>query len=111
MNEPDPGTEAHFREAMAQAIRQPDQVAFRFTRQTPSGDPRGPHRGDVFLHIRSGREYVVLGIVRLEAEGVPAVRYTSADGDGEEWVRSVADWFLDRGDGPRFELVRRVVLS
>jgi hypothetical protein len=77
----------------------------------PSGDPRGPHRGDVFLHRRSGREYVVLGIVRMETDGVPAVRYTAMSGHGDEWVRSVPDWFQDLGDGPRFELVRRVVLA
>ena len=73
---------------------------------TPTGDPRGPHVGDVWRHVRSGEDYRVLGIVRLEATGEPAVRYTKAIGGGCEWVRSVADWFADNCHGStRFGLV------
>jgi len=76
---------------------------------TPStGDPRGPHAGDVWQHIRSGQDYLVLGIVWLEATNEPAVRYTRTEGTGPEWVRSVVDWFADNGDGvTRFALVMR----
>jgi hypothetical protein len=77
-------------------------------RPTPTGDPRGPHRGDVFQHAKSGRRYVVLGIARLNIEDVPAVRFTDERDGGEEWVLPVRDWFSDECG---FELVGRVVLA
>ncbi len=79
---------------------------------TPTGDPRGPHRGDVFLHVKSRLRYVVLSICRLEAEDCPAVLYTLERGGGEVWCRAVSDWFAEpRGDGvPRFAFVSRMVL-
>jgi hypothetical protein len=72
---------------------------------TPSGDARGPHAGDVWQH-QNGTNYHVLGIVRLEATNEPAVLYAD-DANAIVWVRSVADWFVEKDGRPRFVLVRQ----
>lgn len=67
---------------------------------------RMTRRRDVYLHIKSGREYVLLYIGRLEADQRKCVVYASA-GHVEDpviWVREYNEFF----DG-RFVKVRTVV--
>lgn len=64
-----------------------------------TGHPNGPNPGERWRHIKSGEDYYVLGIAWLEATCEPVVRYTRVGGGKPEWVRTVADWFADNGDG------------
>ena len=47
-----------------------------------------------WMHVKSGRHYVVLHPVMIESGLVPAVAYSALGGDGLIWVRPVAE-FLD----------------
>ena len=67
----------------------------------------GPHPGDVWLHVKSRRNYLVLGIAMLEPTATPAVLYRLSEiKDSLVWISDVQDWFAIQENGvPRFVLL------
>jgi hypothetical protein len=61
-------------------------------------------KGTIWLHLKSGKKYVIIGMCRLEATNAPAYLYTSIEDESVVWARDM-DEFLDG----RFENISKRV--
>lgn len=52
------------------------------------------HRGSVWLHVATGRRYVIVDTCLIEADLTESVLYRKEDGDGPIWCRPMTE-FLD----------------
>lgn len=84
-----------------------EQDIERLLAQTATGDVGSIVPGSLWRHYK-GAVYRVLGLCRIEAGNVPAVRYTAnTTASPVEWVRPASEWLepVD-GHGPRFMQIK-----